>query len=116
MKFSTDRYKFYHYTGKDGKDTIAAVSSYAGKTVKAYAKCDPRDSFDEQSGRTLAAARCNAKVAEKREARARRKVVEAQRKLDDARRYYENMEKYLDDAQREYNLAKMELEHIEEKF
>ena len=116
MKFSTDRYKFYHYTGKDGKDTIAAVSSYAGKTVKAYAKCDPRDSFDEQSGKTLAAARCNAKVAEKREARARRKVVEAQRKLDDARRYYENMARYLDDAKKEFSQANIEVTKLEQKL
>ena len=116
MKFSTDRYKFYHYTGKDGEDTIAAVSTYAGKTVKAYAKCDPRDSFDEKSGKILAAARCNAKVAEKREARARRKVIDAQRQLDAARHYYENMARYLDDAQREASQAKIEVSQLEKKL
>lgn len=116
MKFSTNRYKFYHYTGKDGKDTIAAVSTYAGKTVKAYAKCDPRDSFDEESGKILAAARCNAKVAEKREARARRKVIEAQRQLDADYYHYQNMTRYLNDAQREVNQAKIEVSQLEKKL
>ena len=91
MSFSLDKYKFY----KRGNDIIA-VSTYAGKTVKAYAKCDPRDSYDEQAGKELAAARCNAKIADKREARARRKVMEAQAQLDAARQHYEKM----------YNLAR----------
>lgn len=56
---------------------IVAVSSYAGKTVRGIAKCHPNDSFDEEFGKKLAVARCNLKVAKKRQARADRKVREA---------------------------------------
>ena len=107
MSFSLDKYKFY----KHGNDIIA-VSTYAGKTVKAYAKCDPRDSYDEQAGKELAAARCNAKIAAKREARARRKVAEAQAQLEAARQHYEKMAQYLEDSRLEASHAQIDVQRI----
>ena len=77
MKFSLDKYKYAFFKDESGKDTVCARSTYAGKTVKGYAKCDPRDSYDVESGKALAAARCNAKIAEKRVARAQRQVAKA---------------------------------------
>ena len=56
------RYKYY----TNNKDVVVAVSSYAGKTVRGVAKCDPRDTFDIEKGKELAAARCNEKIAEKK--------------------------------------------------
>ena len=111
MSFSLDKYKFY----KRGNDIIA-VSTYAGKTVKAYAKCDPRDSYDEQVGKELAAARCNAKIADKREARARRKVMEAQAQLDAARQHYEKMAQYLEDSKLDASRAHIDVARIVEKM
>ena len=111
MSFSLDKYKFY----KRGNDIIA-VSTYAGKTVKAYAKCDPRDSYDEQAGKELAAARCNAKIADKREARARRKVMEAQAQLDAARQHYEQMAQYLEDSKLDASCAHIDVARIVEKM
>ena len=116
MSFSLDRYKFYHYTGKDGKETIAAVSSYAGKTVKGYAKCNPLDSFDEGKGKELAAARCNAKIAKKRYERARIKLVAAQAKLEEARKYYANMSKYFEDARNAESVASFEVLRYEQRL
>ena len=52
MKYSLDKYKYFTYYDKNGKKTISAVSTYAGKTVKGYAKCDPRDNFSEDSVRS----------------------------------------------------------------
>ena len=60
---------------------IIAVSSYAGRPVKGYAKCHPSDKFDETSGRALAKARCNQKVAYKRNKCAFRKLKEARERL-----------------------------------
>ena len=65
---------------KEG-NKIIAVSSYAGRPVKGYAKCHPDDKFDEASGRALAKARCNQKVAYKRNKRAFRKLKEAREAL-----------------------------------
>ena len=40
MNYSLDKYKFYEYNDPKGKKTVSAVSTYAGRTVKGYAKCE----------------------------------------------------------------------------
>ena len=111
--YPIEKYKVYTYSDKEtGAKIIAAVSTYAGKTVKAYAKCDPRDSYDEAAGKKLAAARCNAKIAVKRQARAVRKVAEAQ--LQAAKDYLEKMKRYAADAHVEEDIARAELFDLEE--
>ena len=87
------KYKFYKDDNK-----IIAVSSYAGRPVKGYAKCSPADEFDEAAGRKLAEARCNQKVARKRRNRAFRKLDEARKNLEIAKRQYNKMINYVDDA------------------
>jgi hypothetical protein len=59
--FPKEKYKYY----KEGT-TIHAVSTYAGKVVKGSARLDPRDEYDEEFGKNLAAAKCNLKVARRR--------------------------------------------------
>ena len=98
MKYSLDKYKFYQYKDKNAKDTIAAASTYAGRTVKGQAKCDPKDQFSIEKGKELAAARCNAKIAAKRVKRASAKYLEAQQQLADARRFMARMTEYYTDA------------------
>lgn len=98
MKYSLDKYKFYQYKDKNGKDTMAAASTYAGRTVKGYAKCDPKDQFSIEKGKELAAARCNAKIAAKRVKRASAKYLEAQQQLADAKRFMTRMTEYYTDA------------------
>ena len=96
--FSIDKYKFAFFNDVNGKQTVSARSTYAGKTVKGYAKCDPRDEFDVEKGKELAAARCNARIAEKRFKRAQKKVAEAQAMVEMAQKYLVEMESYLADA------------------
>ena len=72
-------YQFYRQGNK-----IIAVSTYEGKTVRGYAKCDPKDVDNEWYGKVLAAARCNEKVARKRHLRARKCHKEACRNLEAA--------------------------------
>lgn len=62
-------YTNYKYVVTPNK--VIALSTYAGRTVRGIAKCHPNDTFDEDFGKALAAARCNQKVAAKRYARAR---------------------------------------------
>lgn len=57
-KIAKPKYKVF----TNSKNEIIAVSTYAGKTVKGVAKCDPRDSFDKSKGEQLAIARCAAKL------------------------------------------------------
>lgn len=109
MSYSLDRYRYYK--GKDNK--IVAVSSYAGKTVKGVAKCDPRDEYNEESGKKLAALRCNLKVASKREARAKKMVVQAQKDLNAAQHHYDKMSKYFKDAYMKKAIAEHDLTSFE---
>lgn len=57
--------KYSYFT--NGKDTVVAVASYAGKRVRGVAKCSDKDEFDLAKGKKLAAARCNLKIAKMRE-------------------------------------------------
>lgn len=109
MSYTLDRYRYY----KDKTNKIIAVSSYAGKTVKGVAKCDPRDEYNEESGKKLAALRCGLKVATLREARAKKMVIEAQKKLTAAQNHYDKMSKYFTDAHMKRAIADHDLASFE---
>lgn len=97
---------------KEG-NKIIAVSSYAGRPVKGYAKCHPDDKFDEASGRALAKARCNQKVAYKRNKRAFRKLKEAREALAMAQQKYNKMCAYVADSTFALEIANDELLYLE---
>ena len=109
MSYSLDRYRYYK--GKNNK--IVAVSSYAGKTVRGTAKCDPRDEYNESFGKKLEALRCNLKVATLREARAKKMVIEAQKQLTAAQNRYNKMSKYFTDAHMKRAIAQSDLTSFE---
>jgi hypothetical protein len=92
---------------------VIAISTYAGKTVKGVAKCDPRDSFDEATGVKLADARLNAKVAKQRKAMAEKKFAIAQRELAAAQARMDKMASYLKDSSVAVEQTKLEVERIE---
>jgi hypothetical protein len=60
----------YKYKIDEEKRTIVAMSTFAGKTVVGVAHCAPADTFDIETGKKIAAARCSVKIAEKRMKRA----------------------------------------------
>jgi hypothetical protein len=94
MKFSQDKYKFFTTANK-----VIAVSTYAGRSVRGTAKCDPRDSFDLEKGKKLAAARCNEKVAQKRLQRAVQKQEEAVKEYNRVSERLDKMADYVYDSQ-----------------
>ena len=93
--FPKDKYRYY----TDEKSKVVAVSSYAGRTVRGIAKCNPNDEFSPEFGKELAAARCNAKIAKKRSERAYKLYADALVMLNRMTRHCEKMEKYLIDAE-----------------
>lgn len=93
----------YTYYQSDNK--IIAISSYAGKTVKGYAKCAPEDTFDTKKGKELAAARCNAKVADKRLKNATSKYHEAVAAYHKTLEHMNAMASYLEDSAAKKNEA-----------
>ena len=112
MKYSLDKYKYFQFKNENGGTTVTAASTYAGRTVKGYAKCDPRDNFSIEKGKELAAARCNLKVAQKRQARASRKYLEAAQAANEAAQYFEKMKQYYMDSVDQVDEAAEELRNI----
>ena len=51
-----------------GRHVVKAVTTYEGKSVYAFAKCDPEDTFDLKFGTDLALLRLDQKIALKRAA------------------------------------------------
>ena len=90
---SLEKYKFYV-----AKDRVIAVSSYAGRPVRGVAKCASDDEFNLETGKKLAAARCNQKIALKRAKRAGNEYFKAIQARDEAQARVEAMYNYLFDA------------------
>ena len=101
-----NKFKFHTYKSITGTPVVIAVSTYAGKTVKGRAKCDPRDGYDLEKGKELAAARCAEKVASKRTKRAVRKFADASNKYREAKCYLDKMSQYVIDSEKAYEDAK----------
>lgn len=77
MKNTNKREHRYNvYT--DGAGKIIVATTYCGKIVRGVAKCNPLDNYDYDFGVRLATARCDAKIALKREAKARERLALAQ--------------------------------------
>lgn len=92
---------------------VVATSTYAGKTVRGVARCHPNDEFDIDKGIQLAVCRCYLKVADKRQARACRKVKEAKLALYEAQVFLDKMLDYRAQSVFDYLSAKDDLEDIE---
>ena len=104
------RYRFYD----NGKDTVICVSSYAGKRVRAVAKCAPEDEFDLEAGKKLAQARVDVIITQKRVARAHRKFNDAVKQLEAANKHIDNMGLYVTSSIDEANEALANLAKLTE--
>ena len=112
MKDYSGKYKYYNTTDATGRKVTIAVSTYEGKTVKGYAKCDISDEFNSENGKKLAAARCNERIAKKRAARATRKLEEAKMQLAMAEAHLAKMISYFEDSQDAVVTAKVEIDEL----
>ena len=65
-----------------GRHVVKATTMYAGRTVSAFAKCDPTDTFDLKFGKDVALKRLDHKIALKRAATFKRKAATCQEVID----------------------------------
>lgn len=105
--YPIEKYKYYATGNK-----VIAVSTYAGKTVRGVAKCNPEDTFDLEKGMRIAAARCAEKIAFKRLHRADHKLVEAIRAFQQAECHLDDMEVYAADAEEELYKVQARLKEL----
>lgn len=103
MNYPLEKYRFYQNGNK-----IIAVSTYAKGTVRGVSICHPGDNFNIETGKMLAALRCNEKVAAKRLKRAGAKFRDAEAKFNAAKAEMEKMREYLNDSVVAYNEAAIE--------
>lgn len=107
-EYPIEKYRFF----KTSANTVIAETTYAGRKVKATAKLSPSDEFDIEIGKQLAAARCNQKVAVKRQKRATRKLAEAKRNYEFAKAEYERMQNYYSDSVEDMEYAGKKVKNI----
>lgn len=110
--FPIEKYKFYEFV-RNGQKYVAAVSTYAGRFVRATAICSEDDTYDIEKGKKLAAARCDFKVRQKRVKRAFAKRHEASMKLEEARKEFEKQDKYYSDSLEDALISGDKLREIE---
>lgn len=110
--FSYEKYNYF----TDDENKVIAVATYAGKPVRGVAKCDPKDTFDLATGKELAAARCNAKVAKKRKANAFKQMNIAKTQFEAAQKQYHDMMNYYEDACDAYDTANVKVTDIENRL
>lgn len=101
-------YQFVHLSD----NSVVAITTYAGKTVKGHSKCHTDDTYDPEFGEKLAMARCNKKVAKKRAARAKKKFKEAMDTLAKAQKHANDMANYLSDSNKAVVDADEELNRL----
>ena len=77
---------------------VVAVCRYAGRKVKAVAKCAPEDTFNSAYGMALAIARCKFKVAKLKLQNATEKYKIAAKEADNAAKRYDKMKDYYIDS------------------
>ena len=116
MSYPLEKYKYFTFKNDKGSMSVAAVSTFAGKKVRAVANCDPTDEFDLEKGKMLAAARCNKKVATKRLMRATDKYVEASLAAEKAIAHFEHMRAYFMDSVDQFDEAVAELDQLMENY
>lgn len=110
--FPIEKYKFYEFV-RNGQKYVAAVSTYAGRFVRATAICSEDDTYDFKIGKKLAAARCDFKVRQKRVKRAFAKRREAAMKMAEAEREFDRMNQYYADALEDALISGDKLREIE---
>lgn len=88
----------YRFIIQPEKRRVIALTRFGGKVVRAEARCNPTDKWDEEIGKKLASHRCNIKVAEKREKRAILKLNEATLAYQKAQAEFNKAMAYATDA------------------
>ena len=101
----------YTYSITDNK--VYCITTYAGRTVRGIAKCDPDDTFNGEDGMKLSRARCDYKVARKRVKVKNERLNNAILKFERAKRELESATKYFEEACRIQHAAKKAVEDIE---
>ena len=110
-----DKQNFYNFYIDEKNKTVVAVCRYAGRNVRATAKCHDNDVFDIEFGKRLAQARCEVKVAKIKIRNASVKYCEAAKAADKAHQRFLAMKEYYIDSVDQYDDAVIIVEEVLKK-
>ena len=96
--------------------TVIAVCRYAGRNVRAVAKCSPEDTFDIAIGTELAIARCEWKVAKLKLQNAGSCYMKAAKAADEATLRLSKMKDYYMDSVDQLDTAGAAMQTVIEKL
>ena len=116
MAYKKERYTFIQHEVDENVPEIIAFAPYKGKIYKGYAKCDPRDSFDVEVGKELAARRCNQKISTKRLRNAQERYQKAMAEVQKAHLELERSLSHLTNAEKEYEESVLLVEDFEKEL
>ena len=107
----------YDYVEKNtGRHVVKAVTTYEGKAVYAYAKCDPQDVFDFEFGKELAKRRLAIKIAEKRAAHNKEFAKFCRLDLAQLEQYKKKVKKMLTSAEVAYGNRMVDVTRLENEI
>jgi hypothetical protein len=107
----------YNYVEQGtGIKVVKAVTTYEGKAVYAYAKCDPADAFDLDFGTQLALRRLDIKIAQKRAAHAKEYARNCRLALEQAEHYVRRLRKIIRHAEVAYSDRMVEVNQLEKEI
>ena len=112
--FPLEKYTFKIYHTPKGIKTIAK-QTYKGQPVYGYALCVPGDEYDEQVGKEIAAAKCNLKIAAKRQKASKQRLAAFYDIVQDYNALYHREEEFFKKAQFEWLDAIANLTDIMDK-
>ena len=70
---------------------VIAIGTYRGKSVRGVAKCDPKDTFNPETGKKLAIARLDQRLNYKRRVTALQRLDELDAKMEALRTQFEKL-------------------------
>ena len=110
--FPYEKYNFF----TNNKNLVIAEQTYAGKKYRGKAVLGEGDKFDLESGKRLAAARCDAKICHKRFLASREKLEAVEEMISLLNNLKEDAGSYFEDASRELYEAAQRLSAIEREL
>ena len=105
----------YDYV-ENGIHIVKAVTTYEGKSVYAYAKCDPNDNFDLEFGTKLALKRLDLKIAFKRAVHNKEYAKYCRLDLERLEQYKKRLNKTIKSAEISYSNRMVEVNQLESEI
>lgn len=106
--FPIERYKYF----TNNKNKVIAEQTFAGKKYRGVAILNNADKFDYETGKTIAAAKCDEKICRARYLYAKKKLDAIEHWLAIADEEYKKVKSYYEDSAAEMFASSVRLNEV----